>query len=130
MKRKEFNCATGEQTEVDQVFYWVAGNLVLQDASAPEPEGAVLATLAQIAALTAPVPPTKAQQIAALLAEKRLTREDVWNCILASNALSQAQATATGQTVAAVTAYNRSRNKFFRECELLEAAIRVIELAP
>lgn len=75
-----------------------------------------------------PVPPTIPEEIAAMLAAKGVTRQDVWNCILASNAYCQAQATATGQPLAAVTAYNRSKNKFFRECEALEAAIRVREV--
>jgi len=73
-------------------------------------------------------PPTIQQEIGWMLASKGVTREDVWNCLLASNALCQAQATATGQSLAAVTAYNRSKNKFFRECELLEAAIRAKEV--
>lgn len=79
-----------------------------------------------------PSPLTKEQRIAEVLASKSIpmTRSEVWNAIIAANALATAQAPLTGRAPAEQLAYNRARNKYQRECEEMEAAIRVIELEP
>lgn len=77
-------------------------------------------------------PPTKDERIAAILLSKSLpmTRSEVWNAVIAANALAYGQAPFTGRTPTEQLAYNRARNKYQRECEEMEAAIRVIELEP
>lgn len=79
-----------------------------------------------------PVPLTKDERIAAVLVSKSIpmTRSEVWNAIIAANALAIAQSPTTGRTPAEQLAYNRARNKYQREFEEMEAAIRVIELEP
>jgi hypothetical protein len=66
MIRIELNCVTGEAVEVEQVAYVVAGSIVVLDASADAPDGAVLATPEQISEIDALPAPSALEQIRAI----------------------------------------------------------------
>lgn len=78
----------------------------------------------------APSPPTKEQKIETLLSSKGVTRLLVQLTIEVSEDKAKALAPSYGLTEAQAIAYAYSKNKTYRECKDLEAAIRAIEVAP
>lgn len=73
--------------------------------------------------------PSKAEQIEAMLAAKGVTRLLVQLTIEVSEDKARALAASYAMTADQAIAYAYSKNKSYRECKDLEAAIRLIELA-
>lgn len=76
------------------------------------------------------LPPSKPEQIDALLAAKGVTRLLVQLTIEVSEDKARALAPSYGMTAEQGIAYAYSKNKSYRECKDLETAIRVIETTP
>lgn len=75
-------------------------------------------------------PPTKDQQIDAMLYNKGVTRLLVQLTIEVSEDKARALAPSYGMTADQAIAYAYTKNKSYRECKDLETAIRAIEAAP
>lgn len=74
-----------------------------------------------------PLPPTKATQIAGLLAPSGQTRLTIQLSIELAETIARLKAPAYGLTEEQAIAYAYSKNKSYRECKDLEAAIRLVE---
>lgn len=77
-----------------------------------------------------PLPPSKAEQIATLLAAKGVTRQLSQLSILVLENEAKAMASSYAMTEVQGLAYLYTRNKTYRECKDLEAALVAIEVAP
>jgi len=75
-------------------------------------------------------PPSKEQLVDGLLASKGVTRLLVQLTIEVSEDKAKALAASYDMTEAQALAYAYSKNKTYRECKDLEAAIRAVETAP
>ena len=106
-------CIPADKANADYTEYlrW------LSDGNTPEPVGLIS-------------PLAKDQQIAALLTAKGVTRLLVQLTIEVSEDKARALAPSYGMTAEQAIAYAYSKNKSYRECKDLEAAIRAIEVAP